>query len=78
TLLSGGSWTVTVDDAVWSYETQENATHSSIYFECNNSNTFHVAVNRTGVIPEFGFFAVIPLFMLCVLLVVVFRRKHSL
>ena len=75
-LLKGDPWTVTVDDEVCSYTSSENATHSSIYFTCTYSSTFHVVIKGTWVIPEFPSFPLLPLFMIVTLLAVIVYRKN--
>jgi hypothetical protein len=75
--LLWGNFTVLIDgDPPVELIRKDNATHASIYFTYELQTTKNVQIIGTGVIPEFSFFPILPLFMIITLFAVILYRRH--
>jgi hypothetical protein len=74
-ILTGNPWIVDIDGEVCSFISSENATHSYLYFTYSCSKSLLIKINGTGVIPEFTYFIILPLFLIATLLAVTIGRR---
>jgi hypothetical protein len=75
--LLWGNFTVLIDgDPPVELIRKDNATHTSIYFNCELQITRNVQIIGTKAIPEFPFFLILPLFMAIILLAVIFYKRQ--
>jgi len=76
--LLSGNLTVLIDNIPKDYILTKNATHASLYF-IHSHSTHNIKIEGTIAIPEFPAELILLLFMIVTpLIVIVYRRKHSI